>query len=244
VEKIASAALAMTSMHINYQPNSKLEKFGAKVFNLLVENFPQTFYVGGMVRDTLLHLKVADIDIATQATPLEVSNLLAEKNISHDNLFHRFGVVAAKKDSYKIEVATFRKDLAGESRYPKINFVKTAKQDSNRRDFTINALYLSPKDGKILDFHNGLEDLKLKKIRFIGNPEKRIKEDPLRIIRALRFKQTHNFKLETNTKTAIKNNFFLVKTLTKSKINKELNKIVSAKQRKVVSESIDKLKLA
>jgi len=227
-------------MKLDYKPKSELEKFGQKVFNLLVENFPQTFYVGGMVRNLLLNKKVADIDIATQVLPLEIVKLLSDSGIACDSSSARFGVVTAKKGTHKIEITTFRKDLPGKSRYPKVAFVKSSKIDSNRRDFSINALYFSPISGKILDFHQGLTDLKLKNLKFIGNPEKRIKEDPLRIIRALRFAQTLNFKLETGSKSAIKNNFYLVETLTKLKIIKELGKIKSPKQRKLILEIISK----
>jgi tRNA nucleotidyltransferase (CCA-adding enzyme) len=230
-------------MKIDYQPKSELERFGKKVFDLLVDNFPQTFYVGGMVRDLLLGKKITDIDIATQATPPEVIKLLNDNNVICDGAHSRFGIVVAKKGSYKIEVATFRKDLPSKNRYPKISFVKTAKQDSARRDFTINALYLSPKKGDILDFHHGLNDLKSRALRFIGNPEKRIKEDPLRIIRALRFAQTLNFKLDNKTKSAVKNNFHLTETLTTTRIQNELGKVRNPKYKKFLCTAIGRQSL-
>ncbi len=221
-------------MKIDYQPKSQLEKFGKKIIDLLVDNFPQTFFVGGMVRDLLLGKILTDIDIATQATPSEVIKLLTNNNVVCDGAYSLFGIVVAKRGRYKIEIATFRKDLPSKNRYPKICFVKNLKQDSNRRDFTINALYLSPKSGRILDFHQGLKDLKLKLLKFIGNPEKRIKEDPLRIIRALRFAQTLNFKLDGRAKNAMEKNFPLVKTLTKSRIKNELEKIANLNHKKII----------
>jgi len=227
-------------MKYKYKPHSQLEDFGVKIYKLLVDNFPQTFYVGGMVRDLLLGKKVTDIDIATQTTPPEIIKLLTDNNIACDGAYSRFGVVVAKKAGYKIEIATFRKDLPGKSRYPKISFVITPKQDSARRDFTVNALYLSPKNNSILDFHQGLKDLKLKKIKFIGNPEKRIKEDPLRIIRALRFAKTLNFKLEDKTKNAIEKNYFSIKTLTKTRIKNELDKVRNQKYKKTISDAVNK----
>jgi tRNA nucleotidyltransferase/poly(A) polymerase len=223
-----------------YKPKTELEQFGDKVYSLLVDNFPQTFYVGGIVRDLLLNKQVTDIDIATSAEPLEITGLLRDKDIVYDSAYINFGVVVAKKGVYKIEIATFRKDLPSKSRYPKISFVKTAKQDSSRRDFTVNALYLSPKAGKILDFHHGLKDLKLQNLKFIGNPEKRIKEDPLRIIRALRFAQILNFQFDAGTKKSIKNNFSLINTLTKSRIKNELEKIRNTKHKKNVLKAIGK----
>ncbi len=223
-----------------YKPKSELEKFGQKIFNLLVENFPQTFYVGGMVRDLLLNRKVRDIDIATSAVPEKVMEILQSHRIKFDPQYKKLGIVAIPFGGTNLSVTTFRMDYYINSRYPKVTFKANIKQDALRRDFTVNALYLSPKEGKILDYHDGLRDLKAKKIRFIGNPQKRIKEDPLRIIRALRFEQTLNFKLESATKTAIKNNFLLTKILTKSKIKKELGKIKNPKQRKFVQNAVDR----
>jgi tRNA nucleotidyltransferase/poly(A) polymerase len=231
-------------MHFQYKPKSGLEKFGAKVYNLLVENFPQTFYVGGMVRDLLLQKPVTDIDIATEAKPDDVELLLSESGIDYDTANKKFGIVVAKNHSCKIEVATFRKDLPGKSRYPKIRFVKSAKQDSLRRDFTINALYLRQKDGKIFDFHRGLRDLRLKNLRFIGKPEKRIKEDPLRMIRALRFTKTLNFVLDDKTEKAIQNNLSLINTLTVSKIKKDLDKIKNPAHKKFILKAIGWQKFA
>ena len=230
-------------MQINYQPKSQLEKFGQKVINLLVDNFPQTFYVGGMVRDLLLEKPITDIDIATEARPDQVAKILSAHNILADQIHKNFGVIIAKNGELSIEVATFRRDQYIKSRYPKIALVKTPKQDSQRRDFSINALYLSGKTNKILDFHSGLADLELKQLRFIGKPVSRIKQDPLRIVRALRFAKILNLKLESGTKKSIKNNFFLIKRLTQSKIRAELEKIKNAQQKKSVRKMLDEQNL-
>jgi tRNA nucleotidyltransferase (CCA-adding enzyme) len=227
-------------MKFKYKPKSKLEKFGEKVFKLLVDNFPQTFYVGGMVRDLLLHREITDIDIATQAKPDDIIKTLSKAGITADTGHKQFGVIIAKNINCSVEIATFRKDIYGNSRYPKITFVKTPKQDSQRRDFTINALYLSPKLGTILDFYMGLKDLKLKRLKFIGNPQKRIMEDPLRIVRALRFAKTLDLKLELPTGKAIENNFSLIKTLTKSRIESELKKIKNIGQKKIAAAAINR----
>lgn len=227
-------------MQMIYKSKTKLEKFGEKVFNLLVDNFPRTFYVGGMVRDLLLCKGVTDIDIATQATPDQVVKILRDNHIGSDNKHKQFGVIIAKDKNYTVEIATFRKDSYGSSRYPKITLVKTPKQDSQRRDFTINALYLSPKSGRILDFHNGLKDLKLKHLKFIGDPQKRMEEDPLRIIRALRFFKTLDLKFEGQTKNAIDENLILIKYLTKLRIKNELDKIKSLNYKKFVIKELNK----
>lgn len=225
-------------MRITYRPRSKNEKFALKIYNLIVDNFPQTFFVGGMVRDMLLRRSIADIDIATGARPEQVVKILADNKIKTDSKHQDFGVIRAASGRYSIEVATFRKDLLGKSRYPKVKFIGNPKTDSRRRDFTINALYFSPKSGKILDFQKGIQDLKKRSLRFIGNPGKRITEDPLRIIRALRFAKTLHLNLESRTKKAILKNFRLINSLTKPRIKNELNKIKNPKHRKFVLKTI------
>lgn len=230
-------------MLIKFKPKTNLEKFGVKVYNALVENFPRTYFVGGTVRDFLLGKKNKDIDIATSATPAEAVETLKKYFIAYNLGFQTMGVVIATSGPYSATVATFRKDLKAATRYPKIKFVKTAKLDAQRRDFTINSLYFSQKNGNILNFFRGIEDLKKKQIKFIGKPEKRIKEDPLRIIRALRFALQLNFQLEKSAKLAIKNRFSLVKHLTKSKMEKEIQKLKKQSHRNIIKNILDNPKL-
>jgi len=212
-------------MKYTFKPKSDLEKFGYRVYNALVENFSRTYLVGGTVRDLLLNKKIKDIDIATIATPAQVAETLKKYFIEYNIGYIKMGIIIATNGKLAATIATFRKEIKTESRYPKIKFVKSALLDSQRRDFTINALYLSLKNHKILDFHNGLKDLKNKSIKFIGNPIAKIKEDPLRIIRALRFSLELNFKLEKKTKFAIKKYFHLTHTLSESRLKKEINKL-------------------
>ncbi len=222
-----------------HKPKSELEKFGVKVYHALVENFSQTFFVGGMVRDLLLKRKIVDIDIATAAKPEQVTKILSLMGIDYTDANKKFGVITAQQKNLKVGITTFRKDLEGDSRYHEVRFISNARQDSKRRDFTINALYLSLKNSRLLDFNNGLSDIKNKLVRFIGGDEKRIQEDPLRIIRALRFCLILNFKLENKTKAAMKNNFELIKSLTKTKISKEKDKIKSSKQKNILKKVIN-----
>jgi len=225
-------------MKYKYIPKNNLEKFGEKIYFLLVDNFPETFYVGGMVRDLLLKKTITDIDIATSAKPLEVSELLKQNNIPSELTYKNFGVVIAKKGSLKIEVATMRTDTYSDHRYPKVSFIRNPKKDSQRRDFTINALYLSLKNNQILDFQSGLKDLKEKRIKFIGNSKVRIQEDPLRIIRALRFALSLNFSLDKKTQASLKANLNLVNNLTKSRIENEIKKIKNQKDKNIISQII------
>jgi tRNA nucleotidyltransferase/poly(A) polymerase len=226
-------------MRINYKPKTELEKFGVKIYNLLVENFAKTFFVGGMVRDLYLDRKIIDVDIATEATPEEVIKLLNKKKIITNSDFKKFGNVAAKKGKLKIEITTLRKDMRGDSRYHEVKFITSPKVDSSRRDFTINSLYLSLVRGESFDFYGGVHDIGKRLIKFIGNADKRIKEDPLRIIRGLRFALILNFKFEIKTKLAIKNNFSLIQNLSQSRIEKEISKIKNIKQKSILKKVIN-----
>lgn len=225
-------------MKYAYKPKSNYEKFGIKIYNLLVENFPQTFFVGGMVRDLLLNKKIIDIDISTSALPNEVAFLLNKNKIKYSDIYKKFGTILAISNNFKIEITSFRKELYFSSRYPKIKFVKNLKSDAFRRDFTINSLYLSVKNKEIIDPFKGIEDIKLKRLCLIGNKIKKISNDPLRIIRALRLALHLNFKLEESSWLLIKNNLFLINTITHKKINTEINKLKKLKNKILLKKII------
>lgn len=222
---------------IAFKPKTILEKFGFKVYSMLVENFTSTFFVGGTVRDLILNKNILDIDIATSATPEEVVFVLSKNQIQTNTAHKNFGVIEAISKKLKVSIATFRKETQTQSRYPKITYSNNIKLDSQRRDFTINALYFSPKSTEILDFHKGLTDLKKKQIVFVGNPQKRIQEDPLRILRAIRFALNLKFILSNKTFESINKNFFLTKQLSKSKIKTEIKKVLG-KNNKILFRQI------
>jgi tRNA nucleotidyltransferase/poly(A) polymerase len=230
-------------MKFNYEPKNNLEKFGVKVYSALVENFSQTFFVGGMVRDLLLGRKITDVDIATNAKPEEIILVLQSNGINFNSAHANFGVILAQKENFKVEIATFRKEVYIKNRYPTVSFIQSPESDSQRRDFTINALYLSLKQKDIKDFHHGFTDLKKKQIKFIGHPETRILEDPLRVIRAMRFALELNFKLEKNTKAAIKKLFYATTYLTVTKLNSEMRKVVLKKDKLAILKVINNPKL-
>ncbi len=216
---------------LRFQPRSDYGRFGLKLYFLLVENFPATYFVGGMVRDLLLGRTIKDIDVATVARPEQICALLEQNRIAYDALAKRFGIIFVPHRSHRVEIATFRTDRQTLGRYPKVSFVTTPRLDSRRRDFTINSLYLSQKTGKVLDFHNGLRDLKQRLIRFIDKPEERIKQDPLRIIRAVRLHYELKFSFTPATIRAIKKNLPLLDMLTVSRRQKEINKIANRADR-------------
>ncbi|MDQ3018647.1 MAG: hypothetical protein M3Q64_02140 [bacterium] len=214
-------------MHYIYNFNTVKEKFGIKVYNALVENFSKTFFVGGTVRDMLLQKTVHDIDIATIATPEQVAAALHANSITFDNANQKFGIITAKQNKDSVEITTLRKDIYTNSRYPKITYVTDIIADSKRRDFTINSLYFSPILQKILDPNKGVIDLENHVIRFIGDAQKRITEDPLRIMRAFRFQLELQFGFEIKTAHALQKNLHLINTISQRKLLSEIKKISS-----------------
>ena len=189
--------------------------------NKFNENGFSIFEVGGSVRDSLLGLEVFDFDFATNATPEEMMKFLPNVN----DTFAKFGCIKYKGEYGRAEITTFRvENDYDDYRHPKtIKFVKSLDEDYKRRDFTINAIYKDIK-GNIFDPSGGVNDLNNKLIRFIGDPEKRIKEDPLRILRAKRFAKKLNFKIEEKTQKAIDEFSYLLDKLNPDKILEEERK--------------------
>lgn len=197
---------------------NELFKFLDKVFK---ENGFSIFEVGGSVRDELLGLEVFDFDFATDATPEEMIKFLPDAN----DTFAKYGCIKYKGEHGRAEITTFRvEESYDDFRHPtKINFVKTLDEDFKRRDFTINAIYKDI-NGKLYDPSHGVEDLNNKVIRFIGSPETRIKEDPLRILRAKRFAIKLGFEIEPETAKAMEKLAYLLEKLNPEKIKEEERK--------------------
>lgn len=150
----------------------------------------ETRIVGGAVRNWLLGVEISDIDIATTALPEQIFKVFENSNdeslskVVPTGLEHGTVTLVYKKKGY--EITTLREDIETFGRKAKVTFCKSFEKDSNRRDFTINALYMD-KDAKIYDYHNGIADISGRIIRFIGDPYTRICEDYLRILRYFRF---------------------------------------------------------
>lgn len=191
-----------------------------KLFN---EHGFSLYLVGGTVRDYLLNLPLTDMDAVTDATPEEMKTFLGG-----DYTFSKMGSIKTKFENIKFDITTLRKEEDYQDyRHPsKIHFVKTLEEDVSRRDFSINAMYLD-KDLKLVDFVGGLKDLNQKTIRIIGCPDKRIKEDPLRILRAIRFSLMLHFSIDSELEKAMLDNIELLKLLTKDKVKQEIKKITN-----------------
>ncbi len=144
-------------------------------------------YVGGAVRDTLLGLEVSDVDIATRLAPGRVVERLAAAGVRAVPTGLAHGTVTAVLASGPVEVTTLRRDVATDGRHAVVAFSDDWREDAARRDFTMNALYADPSTGAICDWHGGHPDILAGRVRFIGDPYRRIAEDHLRILRFFRF---------------------------------------------------------
>lgn len=200
------------------------------VINTLADAGFSTYVVGGCVRDYFLGNQTSDTDITTSAKPCEVKKILADKNIKVVETGLKHGTVTAVIDKTPLEITTFRAD--GEyrdSRHPQsVEFVADIEQDLKRRDFTVNAMAYNDERG-LVDLFGGVEDIKNKIIRAVGDPDKRFKEDALRIMRALRFSSVLGFTIEQKTKKAIFDNMLLLKNISAERIFAELKKLLCGK---------------
>ena len=144
-------------------------------------------FVGGAVRDTLLGIDVADVDIATRLPPQEVIERLQDARIKAVPTGLAHGTITAVTAAGPVEVTTLRRDVSTDGRHAIIAYTDDWREDAARRDFTMNALYADPATGEIFDYFGGLDDLAARRVRFIGDPLQRIAEDHLRILRFFRF---------------------------------------------------------
>ena len=213
----------------------KIESFKnlAKIFS---KHDYKLYLVGGTVRDYLLNLPLEDMDAVTDATPEEVLSFLPNA----DKTFMRMGSLKYKDEAgIKFDITTLRKESGYlDMRHPnEVIFVKDLKEDYLRRDFTINALYMD-QDLKVYDYCNGQKDLANKLLRVVGVPDVRIKEDPLRILRAIRFALTFNLSIEPDLLKAMHNNLHLLSNLTDAKIRSELSKIPKDRIEKEQKEAL------
>tara|TARA_B100000123_G_scaffold222574_1_gene171152 strand:- start:184 stop:1443 length:1260 start_codon:yes stop_codon:yes gene_type:complete len=207
--------------------------YNSKNIKLLFKNLEKgeskekevAMFVGGCVRNYLQSKKIVDIDMATILTPDEIKKKLQNSKFKVIDTGLEHGSVTIVLDQNKFELTTLRKDVKTDGRHAEIKTIDDWKEDSKRRDFTINAIYLSKK-GKIFDPQQGESDLKNNIVKFIGDPQTRIKEDFLRIIRFLRFTIQYKSSIEHSTVQAIKLNLNGVKALSKERVLSELLKIL------------------
>ncbi|MCR5606148.1 MAG: HD domain-containing protein [Treponema sp.] len=201
-----------------------------KMNAIFVQHGYEAYLVGGAVRDTLLGKKASDLDIATNATPEQVMTIFHK--VIPTGIAH--GTVTIHFMGEEIETTTFRTESDySDGRHPdKVAYAATIEEDLSRRDFTMNAIAASLKDGAIVDPFNGQDDIKRKYIRTVGNPLERFSEDGLRPIRALRFASQLNFTIDDNTFKAIEDNSIRdkIKNISIERFRDEFVKILSSKK--------------
>ena len=183
-------------------------------------------YVGGCVRKILNDEKTDDIDLATNLTPDQVKQCLVKNQIKFFETGIEHGTITAVIDDQNFEITTLRKDVKTDGRHAVVEYTTNWKEDSLRRDFSINSIY-SDLDGNLYDPNSGHKDLNVGIIKFIGDPETRIKEDYLRIIRYLRFYTEYSkINHEINIIKIIKKNIEGLGKISKERQFNELKKIL------------------
>ena len=205
----------------------KLQNFGA-----------EAYIVGGSIRDLMLGKRPKDFDIATSASPRQVQRLFWNSRI----IGRRFKIVHLFFGEKIIEVTTFRSD---EENFEEgnNNIYGTIEQDAKRRDFSINALYYNPQNGNLLDFSNGMDDFKKRKIRSLIPLKYAFSEDPVRMIRALKYQATTGFKLSYSVKVAIRKNASNIEQCSTSRLTEEVYKILSSGYSAVIFKNLKKFNM-
>ena len=210
------------------------------IFKKLQEGMPEgkvaARFVGGCVRKHLLNEKIDDIDIATILTTDQIKEKFKGTNLKVIDTGIKHGTVTIVSKNHKVELTTLRKDIKTDGRHAEVEYTDNWQQDSERRDFTINAIYMDI-NGKLYDPQMGTVDLKNKNIKFIGDPQKRIEEDYLRIVRFIRFKVMYDIVVEPTTSDAIKQNLDGIQKISKERILIELLKILSLKNFLTINQS-------
>ena len=210
------------------------------IFKKLQDGIPEdktaARFVGGCVRKYLLNEKIDDIDIATILTTDQIKEKFKDTNLKVIDTGVKHGTLTIVSENHKVELTTLRKDIVTDGRHAQVEYTDDWQQDSERRDFTINAIYMDIK-GKLYDPQMGTVDLKNKNVKFIGDPQKRIEEDYLRIIRFIRFKIMYDIVVEPTTSDAIKQNLDGIKKISKERTLVELLKILSLKNFLKINQS-------
>ena len=242
VPGIENANIVERDMHTISRKN--ISRSALKVLYRLSGAGFNAYIVGGGVRDLLLENKPKDFDVATNATPKEIKCLFKNARV----IGRRFTIVHIRFGKEIIEVTTFRADHAPQNEISgnmsarkmkdfdsahseegmilRDNVYGNIDEDARRRDFTVNALYYTTDGFRLLDFNSGLEDLKAKQIRMIGDPNERYKEDPVRMLRAIRFSAKLGFSIEENTKRPIDELSYLLDSISSARLFDETLKLM------------------
>lgn len=201
-----------------------------QVLDKIEQSGYKAYMVGGFVRDYLLGIESNDIDITTNATPKQLQEIFQELDLSS----LEYGSVTLMVNKIRFEITTFRKEIqyVDHRRPLEVEYIDDLYQDLQRRDFTINTICMD-KNLEIIDFLNGREDLENKMIKTVGDANKKLEEDSLRILRAIRFATSLGFDLSLDVELSIDKNKHLLKKLSYHRKKQELDKIFASKNVKL-----------
>ena len=200
-------------------------KNGLQIIKKIEDNGYSAYIVGGCTRDYYMKKESYDVDICTNAKPKELIKIFDNATLPKE----KYGAVTLYDKGVRYEITTFRKELKYENRRPiEIEYTNNLKEDIERRDFTINTLCMNS-SLEIIDLFNGKRDIDKRIIRSLGNASVKFNEDPLRILRAIRFATVLNFKLDKDVILAIKDKGNLVREISYERKKSELSKIFVSK---------------
>ena len=214
-------------------------EFAIEVVKALQAAGYEALWAGGCVRDQLLGRTPKDYDVATSAEPDQVREVFGKRRTLP--IGASFGVITVLGDKGSgadpIEVATFRRDGGySDGRRPDAVEFTDAREDALRRDFTINGMFFDPIESKVIDYVGGKEDLKARVVRAIGDPNERIDEDKLRMLRAVRFAATFDFELESKTLAAVQQHASEIDAVSGERIGAEMRRMLASPNRAVAFE--------
>jgi poly(A) polymerase len=242
---VESANKLATSLLKLEQALSPITPLLKEIGELFVKAGFEISLVGGPVRDALLGLAVKDLDFTTNARAEDIQRVLKPWADNIWDVGIKFGTVGAKKSEATLEITTYRSEVYDPlSRKPEVNFGDSLIEDLNRRDFTINAIALTLPDFKIVDPHNGVDDLINQKLVAPIDPEILFSEDPLRMMRAARFISKLDLTVEPNIFSAVEKLKSRLEVVSKERISDELSKLILLDSPRQGLEFLVKTKLA
>ena len=221
-----------------------MEKTAIQIVKTFQKAGYEAYFAGGSVRDMLMEREPEDYDIATSAKPDEIEKIVDGMHLESKTvpIGKQFGVILGIVNGHSFEIATFRSDSSySDGRRPDAIIFSSAKEDAVRRDFTINGLFYDPIKKEVLDFIEGQKDIKEKKVRFIGEAHERIKEDHLRLLRGVRFKNNFGFEYGPRTESAIQELAHLVDNVSRERVADEITKMLLHPRRSHSMKELDEL---
>ena len=228
-------------MKFTWPDKSEASKGACVIVKKLRAAGHEALIAGGAVRDALLKRQIQDIDIATSAAPTQVKKLFSKTIPTGE----KHGTITVRLNKMNYEVTTFRTESAYKRRRRpgSVEFITNPEKDAKRRDFTLNALFYDPVSFQIIDYVDGITDLRRGRIRTVGDPNARFREDALRLLRAVRFAAVLNLEIERETRIAIKKNSKLITKISAERIKQELDKIILSQRASAGIGMLDELAL-